>query len=36
MVQLSNLIGEDKVNLALKNFLNNNQYPKNRFIESDQ
>lgn len=28
MVQLSNLIGEDKVNLALKNFLNNNQYPK--------
>lgn len=28
MVQLSNVIGEDKVNLALKNFLNNNQYPK--------
>jgi hypothetical protein len=28
MVQLSNLIGENKVNLALKNFLSNNQYPK--------
>lgn len=28
MVQLSNLIGEDKVNMALKNFLSNNQYPK--------
>ncbi len=28
MVELSNLIGEEKVNLALKNFLNNNQYPK--------
>lgn len=28
MVQLSNLIGEDHVNTALKNFLNNYQYPK--------
>ncbi len=28
MVKLSELIGEDKVNLALKNFLENNQYPK--------
>lgn len=28
MVQLSNLIGEDCVNTALKNFLNNNRYPK--------
>lgn len=28
MVQLGNLIGEDKVNLALKNFLNNHQYPQ--------
>ena len=28
MVKLSELIGEDKVNLALKNFLLNNQYPK--------
>lgn len=28
MVKLSELIGEDKVNTALKNFLLNNQYPK--------
>lgn len=28
MVQLTYLIGEDKVNTALKNFLNTNQYPK--------
>jgi len=28
MVKLSELIGEDRVNLALKNFLFNNQYPK--------
>ncbi len=28
MVKLSELIGEDKVNIALKNFLQNNQYPK--------
>lgn len=28
MVKLSDLIGEDKVNTALKAFLNNNQYPK--------
>lgn len=28
MVKLSDLIGEDKVNIALKAFLNNNQYPK--------
>lgn len=28
MVELSNVLGEDKVNIALKNFLNNNQYPK--------
>jgi aminopeptidase N len=28
MVELSNLIGEDNVNTALKSFLNNNQYPK--------
>ncbi|MDQ1857636.1 M1 family aminopeptidase [Chryseobacterium sp. WLY505] len=28
MVELSNLLGEDKVNIALKNFLNNNQYPQ--------
>lgn len=28
MVKLSELIGEDKVNLALRNFLKNNQYPK--------
>lgn len=28
MVQLTHLMGEDKVNTALKNFLNNNQYPK--------
>ncbi len=28
MVELSNLIGEDKVNRALKNFLTHNQYPK--------
>ncbi len=28
MVELSNLIGEDKVNTALKNFLHNNQYPR--------
>ncbi|MCB0537941.1 MAG: aminopeptidase [Bacteroidetes bacterium] len=28
MVELSKLIGEDKVNQALKNFLNNNRYPK--------
>ncbi|MEY8760878.1 ABC transporter permease/M1 family aminopeptidase [Chryseobacterium tongliaoense] len=28
MVKLSELIGEDKVNAALKNFLNNNRYPK--------
>lgn len=28
MVKLSNLIGENKVNNALKNFLNNNQYPR--------
>ncbi|WPO89831.1 M1 family aminopeptidase [Chryseobacterium sp. HR92] len=28
MVELSNLIGEDKVNTALKSFLNNNQYPR--------
>lgn len=29
MVELSELIGEDKVNLALRNFLANNKYPKN-------
>jgi ABC-2 type transport system permease protein len=28
MVKLSELIGEDKVNIALKNFLLHNQYPK--------
>lgn len=28
MVRLSDLIGEEKVNTALKNFLRNNQYPK--------
>ncbi|WP_223558626.1 M1 family aminopeptidase [Chryseobacterium lathyri] len=28
MVKLSELIGEEKVNKALKNFLQNNQYPK--------
>ncbi len=28
MVKLSDLIGEDKVNIALKAFLNHNQYPK--------
>lgn len=28
MVKLSNLIGEDRVNKALKNFLTHNQYPK--------
>lgn len=28
MVRLSELIGEDKVNTALKNFILNNQYPK--------
>ncbi|OPC05932.1 aminopeptidase [Elizabethkingia meningoseptica] len=28
MVKLSELIGEDKVNAALKNFLNHQQYPK--------
>lgn len=28
MVKLSELIGEQQVNLALKNFLENNQYPK--------
>ncbi|WP_106916567.1 ABC transporter permease/M1 family aminopeptidase [Chryseobacterium aurantiacum] len=28
MVKLSDLMGEDRVNKALKNFLNNNQYPK--------
>ena len=28
MVELSELIGEDKVNLALRNFLINNKYPK--------
>lgn len=28
MVQLSDLVGENKVNTTLKNFLNNNQYPK--------
>jgi len=28
MVELSELIGENQVNLALKNFLKNNQYPK--------
>ena len=28
MVQLSELIGEEKVNTALKNFLQNNRYPK--------
>lgn len=28
MVKLSELIGEDRVNLALRNFLVNNQYPK--------
>ncbi|WP_077415507.1 M1 family aminopeptidase [Chryseobacterium sp. JV274] len=28
MVELSNLIGEENVNTALKSFLNNNQYPK--------
>jgi ABC-2 type transport system permease protein len=28
MVKLSELIGEDKVNIALKNFLSHNQYPK--------
>ena len=28
MVKLSELIGEEQVNLALKNFLNNNTYPK--------
>lgn len=28
MVELSKLIGEDKVNQALRNFLNNNRYPK--------
>ncbi|MGE8552852.1 MAG: M1 family aminopeptidase [Chryseobacterium jejuense] len=28
MVTLSDLIGEDKVNMALKNFLTHNQYPK--------
>ncbi|RXM40759.1 aminopeptidase [Chryseobacterium sp. CH21] len=28
MVQLSNLLGEERVNIALKNFLNNSQYPK--------
>ncbi|WP_353149992.1 hypothetical protein [Chryseobacterium sp.] len=28
MVALSDLIGEEKVNLALRNFLSNNQYLK--------
>ncbi len=28
MVKLSDLIGEERVNTALKNFLKNNQYPK--------
>lgn len=28
MVELSNLIGEEKVNEALRNFLNHNKYPK--------
>ncbi len=28
MVKLSELLGEEKVNMALKNFLLNNQYPK--------
>ncbi|KAA2220334.1 M1 family aminopeptidase [Chryseobacterium sediminis] len=28
MVELSNLMGEENVNKALKSFLNNNQYPK--------
>ena len=28
MVKLSDLLGEEKVNIALKNFLLNNQYPK--------
>ncbi|AYZ36724.1 aminopeptidase [Chryseobacterium indologenes] len=28
MVRLSDLLGEDKLNIALKNFLNNNRYPK--------
>ncbi len=28
MVELSELIGEDKVNLALRNFLKNNSYPR--------
>jgi len=28
MVELSNLIGEENVNIALKSFLNSNQYPK--------
>ena len=28
MVKLSELIGENQINLALKNFLLNNQYPK--------
>jgi aminopeptidase N len=28
MVELSELIGEDKVNEALRSFLANNQYPK--------
>ncbi|AKK73517.1 aminopeptidase N [Chryseobacterium gallinarum] len=28
MVKLSELIGEEKVNLALRNFLSNNRYPK--------
>lgn len=35
MYKLSELIGEDKVNLALRNFLNKNKYPKPKPISTD-
>jgi len=35
MYQLSELIGEDKVNLALKNFLLKNKYPKPKPVSTD-
>lgn len=35
MYELSELIGEDKVNLALKNFLNKNSYPNDKPISTD-
>lgn len=35
MYELSELIGEDKVNLALRNFLSNNSYPNDKPISTD-